>query len=95
MPIGKYAGNKMHSRIMIMGRINMLQFISSENRYIYRNSIDNMHYIVTYADLVFVHLTALGDCTVSSETIRRAKCNPNQGTLKEPLISGTAGIYEV
>jgi hypothetical protein len=70
VPIGKYAGNKMHSRIMIMGRINMLQFISSENRYIYRNSIDNMHYIVTYADLVFVHLTALGDCTVSSATIR-------------------------
>jgi UDP-N-acetylglucosamine pyrophosphorylase len=80
---------------MIMGEINMLHLISSENSSIYRNSIDNMHYIVTYADLVFVHLTALGDCTVSSETIRRAKCNPNQGTLNEPLISGTAGIYEV
>jgi hypothetical protein len=80
---------------MIMGRINMLQFISSENRYIYRNSIDSMHYIVTYADLVFVHLTALGDCTVSSATIRRAKCNPNQDTLKEPLVSATARIYEV
>jgi hypothetical protein len=80
---------------MIMGRINMLQFISSENHYIYRNSIDNMHYIVTYADLVFVHLTALGDCTVSSATIRRAKCNPNQDTLKEPLVSATARIYEV
>jgi hypothetical protein len=73
---------------MIMGEINMLHLISSENSSIYRNSIDNMHYIVTYADL-------LGDCTVSSETIRRARCNPNQGTLKEPLISGTAGIYEV